>query len=70
MNVLEASRGTNFKPAEFHALWIITNNISIYIPSLRKMELSIVIWIIVLGSGYIAFPVAKVFLAVFNKFIE
>jgi hypothetical protein len=34
------------------------------------MEVSFVIWIIVLGSGYIAFPVAKVFLAVFNKFIE
>ena len=40
------------------------------IPSLRKMELSFVIWIIVLGSGYIAFPVAKVFLAVFNKLNE
>ena len=40
------------------------------IPSLRKMELAFVIWIIVLGSGYIAFPVPKVFLAVFNKFIE
>jgi hypothetical protein len=36
----------------------------------RKMELSFVIWIIVLGSGYIAFPFAKVFLAVFNKLIE
>jgi hypothetical protein len=34
------------------------------------MELSFVILIIVLGSGYIAFPVAKVFLAVFNKLIE
>jgi hypothetical protein len=40
------------------------------IPSLRKMELSFVIWIIVLDSGYIAFPVAKVFLTVFNKLIE
>jgi len=37
---------------------------------LRKMELSFVIWIIVLGRGYIAFPVAKVFLTVFNKLIE
>jgi hypothetical protein len=34
------------------------------------MELSFVIWIIVLGSGYIAFPVAKVFLTVLNKLIE
>ena len=38
--------------------------------SLWNMELSFVIWIIVLDSGYIAFPVAKVFLAVFNKLIE
>ena len=40
------------------------------IPSLRKMELSFVICIIVLGIGYIAFPVAQVVLAVFNKLIE
>jgi hypothetical protein len=40
------------------------------IPSLRKMALSFVFLIIVLGSGYIAFPVAKVFLTVFNKLIE
>ena len=40
------------------------------IPYMREMELSFVIWMIVLGSGYIEFPVAKVFLAVFNKFIE
>jgi hypothetical protein len=38
------------------------------IPSLRKMELSFVIWIIVLGSGYIAFPVANVFLAFIRGF--
>ena len=25
-NVLEASRGTIFKPAELHALWIISNS--------------------------------------------
>ena len=37
--------------------------------SLRKMELSFVIWII-FGSGYIAFAVAKVFLVVFDKLIE
>ena len=36
----------------------------IAIPSLRKMELSLVIWIIVLGSRYIAFPVEKVFLSI------
>jgi hypothetical protein len=30
-----------------------------YIPSLRKMELSFVIWIIVLGSGFIAFRLQK-----------
>jgi hypothetical protein len=40
------------------------------IPSLRKMELSFVIWIIVLDSGYIAFPVAKVFLAVLINWLN
>ena len=52
-------------------LVVILTEIDLHdIPSLRKMELSFVIWIIVLGSGYIAFPVAKVFLTVFNKLIE
>ena len=57
-------------PCTFVKLAMRNKDIYGYIPSLRKMELSFVIWIIVLGSGYIAFPVAKVFLTVFNKLIE